>query len=90
MKASKYIISGRVQGVGFRWFTKKRADEIGVRGYVRNLADGKVEVLAVAEANQLAAFLAILKAGPSYSAVTAVQQSEVTIATDYSAFEITA
>ncbi len=67
MKALMILISGHVQGVGFRWFAEKQALEHGVNGYVRNLADGRVEVLAQAGAKVLEAFCDKLREGPPFS-----------------------
>lgn len=60
-------ISGRVQGVGFRFTTKQAADEIGVRGIVRNESDGTVYVEAVGSQEQLSRFIEALRKGPSPS-----------------------
>lgn len=67
VKALHILISGRVQGVGFRWFAERQAVEHGVDGYVRNLADGRVEVFAQAEEQLLEAFCETLRKGPSFS-----------------------
>ncbi len=48
-----FLVKGRVQGVGFRWFVHREAAEIGLRGWVRNTDDGHVEVLAAGEPEQL-------------------------------------
>jgi acylphosphatase len=48
-----FLVKGRVQGVGFRWFVHREAAEIGLRGWVRNTDDGDVEVLAAGEPDQL-------------------------------------
>jgi acylphosphatase len=48
-----FLVKGRVQGVGFRWFVHREAAEIGLRGWVRNTPDGAVEVLAAGEPEQL-------------------------------------
>jgi len=48
-----FLVKGRVQGVGFRWFVHREAAEIGLRGWVRNTPDGHVEVLAAGEPDQL-------------------------------------
>ena len=42
----RFLVSGRVQGVGFRWFTHREAERLGIAGWARNLPDGRVEVLA--------------------------------------------
>ena len=59
-----YSIEGRVQGVGFRWFTRKVAEEIGVTGWVRNLPDGTVEAVARGTLEQLERFELRLGEGP--------------------------
>ncbi len=48
-----FLVKGRVQGVGFRWFVHREAAEIGLRGWVRNTDDGSVEILAAGEPDQL-------------------------------------
>jgi acylphosphatase len=48
-----FLVKGRVQGVGFRWFVHREAAEIGLRGWVRNTEDGHVEILAAGEPDQL-------------------------------------
>lgn len=69
-------ISGRVQGVGFRWATRARAEEFGVHGTVRNLLDGTVEADAEGDATAVDALLAWLHDGPRTAAVDAVEVSE--------------
>lgn len=61
-------ISGRVQGVGFRFSTKQSADELGVKGIVRNETDGTVYVEAVGDQDQLSRFVEALRKGPSPAA----------------------
>ena len=56
LSAKRYFIRGRVQGVGFRYFAQREAEQLGLRGYTRNLDDGRVEVYAVGTAEQLADF----------------------------------
>jgi acylphosphatase len=72
----RYIITGRVQGVGFRWFVEREASAIGVGGWVRNTDNGSVEVLASGSAEQLAKLRARLKEGPRASRVDEVQEVE--------------
>ena len=64
MECRKYIVRGRVQGVGFRWFVEGAARTLGVNGWVRNNPDGAVEVLAVGSSEQLSALHAQLRKGP--------------------------
>jgi acylphosphatase len=87
--ASRFFIDGRVQGVGFRWFTKKAADALGLQGFVRNLPDGRVEAVAVGDESQLREFRLKINQGPSYSLVSSVVESRVSGETNFSSFEIT-
>jgi acylphosphatase len=74
MQAIRYIVRGRVQGVGFRDFARRAAREAGVTGWVRNRADGSVEAMAVGSSDGLAAFAAALAEGPRQSLVESVDQ----------------
>ena len=73
--ARKYIISGRVQGVGYRFFAERVANELGLRGYVKNLWDGNVEAYAIGEEAQLEEFRRQLAEGPRMGRVAGVQES---------------
>lgn len=64
------IISGRVQGVGFRQFVFNEARSLHLRGWVRNLQDGRVEVLVLLPADCQESFLSALRKGPRYASVT--------------------
>ena len=59
-----FLIQGRVQGVGFRWFVQREASELDLRGWVRNTEDGDVEVVAAGEPGDLDELRAILRRGP--------------------------
>jgi acylphosphatase len=72
-----YHVTGHVQGVGFRWWTQQHAKRLSLRGYVRNLADGSVEVQASGSADSLAQLHALLLRGPSGARVRAVNVSDV-------------
>lgn len=74
--ARRYLVRGRVQGVGFRDFVQRAAIEIGVTGFVRNLDDGRVEAVAVGTPAQLAEFAGRLHRGPRWSEVRGVEESE--------------
>lgn len=86
--AKKYRISGRVQGVGFRYFTERAAARLGVGGYVRNCSDGTVEVYAMGEASTLEAFKIQLEQGPRSATVMAVDESDEPVDERYHAFNI--
>ncbi len=64
-----FLIKGRVQGVGFRWFVQREAGELNLRGWVRNTEDGEVEVVATGELDDLAELRASLHRGPRGSRV---------------------
>ena len=73
MKRVRCLVSGRVQGVFFRGATQARMRELGVRGWVRNLPDGRVEALVEGDEAQLAEALAFLRRGPRGAAVDGVE-----------------
>jgi len=73
MKTLHGIVSGRVQGVGFRYFVEVEASRLGLKGWVRNLRGGQVEVLATGEEASIGSFLASLRSGPPMSHVTDVE-----------------
>src|SRR5256714_10786706 len=75
LAAKKFLIRGRVQGVGFRWYVQREAEMLGVSGWVRNNFDGAVEVLASGSNEQLSALAAKLRAGPRAARVDAVEES---------------
>jgi acylphosphatase len=74
--ARRYVISGRVQGVGFRYFAERRANQLGIVGYVKNCWDGSVEVYAVGDLNSLEEFKCLLAEGPRSASVTNILESE--------------
>jgi acylphosphatase len=72
-----FLVKGRVQGVGFRWFVHREAAEIGLRGWVRNTDDGDVEVVAAGDAEQIAELKAALHEGSRGSRVDAVIEHDL-------------
>jgi acylphosphatase len=73
----RYVVRGRVQGVGFRWFVSRQARALGLAGYVRNLPDGSVEVVAHGDDSEaLSKLEGLLRAGPSGAVVRSVQREE--------------
>jgi acylphosphatase len=75
IKCRRYVVRGRVQGVGFRFFVEREAHMLGISGWVRNNPDGSVEVLAMATPEQLTALRGRLRAGPRAARVDAVDES---------------
>lgn len=71
----RVVVSGRVQGVGFRWHTRERARELGLAGWVRNLPDGRVEVWVEGPEERVRAMLDWLERGPSWAEVSATAVS---------------
>jgi acylphosphatase len=74
--ASRWLISGRVQGVGFRWFVYRYAEELGVQGWARNLPDGRVEVVATGEPRVVEQFEQVLHRGPLLARVEHVEKED--------------
>jgi acylphosphatase len=74
--ARRALVSGRVQGVGFRYFAERVAREAGVRGWVRNLPDGRVETVAEGEEGAVARYLERIRRGPFGGSVTDCQVEE--------------
>lgn len=85
----RLIVTGRVQGVGFRYFTRRCADSLGVKGRVRNLADGTVEVEAGGSPEVLAELKRKLRQGPPGSRVTALDETPLGRMPERDGFEIT-
>ena len=75
-QARLYRVRGHVQGVGFRYFVEQSAQGLGVRGWVRNVDDGSVEVYAVGTLAQLSELAGLLWKGPRWAEVRAVDESE--------------
>jgi acylphosphatase len=75
--ARRFLVSGRVQGVGFRYFTLEAARREGLAGYVRNLDDGRVEAVAEGESESVVRFERALRQGPSRSRVEHVLIDDV-------------
>ncbi len=88
MIARKYLISGEVQGVGFRFFTQRSAARHQVRGYVKNLPDGRVETLVEGSGEAVEAFRHDLEAGPTNSRVGQIEELVLDPSGLYSAFRI--
>ena len=87
-QARRFVVRGRVQGVGFRWFVEREAHLLAVSGWVRNNADGSVEVLAQGTRDQLLGLRSRLRQGPRAARVDEVEESEVGPVAGLSSFRI--
>jgi acylphosphatase len=86
MKVTRHLdISGRVQGVGFRFYMQRKARELGITGWVRNRRDGAVEAVVQGEADAVETMTAWARRGPPSAAVAAVSITDGD--GDYSSFE---
>lgn len=81
--AKRFYVSGYVQGVGYRFFAERAAGKLGVRGFVKNLRDGRVEVYAIGSQQQLHALRAELKRGPSAGTVESVAEDDADLLKEF-------
>ena len=88
MAAARFLVSGKVQGVWFRGSAREQALRLGLRGHARNLADGRVEVLAIGEPAQVEALEHWLWQGPPLARVEEVARENVVPAPSAQGFEI--
>lgn len=90
MKICKHcFISGNVQGVAFRYYTRREAVNLNLMGWVRNLSDGRVEVWVCGDETTVAKFCSWLSQGPAMAQVFDVQCQTVTTNSNFESFEIT-
>ena len=88
MLAKQYLVRGRIQGVGYRYFVQGAAERLGVKGFVRNLHSGDVEVHAEADDVTLPLFKQELQRGPRMAEVGEVVERDVPVSGQYSSFLI--
>ena len=88
VRAKHYIIRGRVQGVGYRFFALRSAEHRGIRGYVRNLPDGAVEAHAQGDEADLGPFKADLRRGPEMAHVNEIVETDAAVSDAYLSFSI--
>lgn len=88
MQQVRIIISGRVQRVGFRWSAKNEADQLGVTGYVRNMPDGKVEIIAQGPQAAVEALIAWSRRGPSFARVSNMDVTKLAAQGRYTEFTL--
>jgi acylphosphatase len=75
--AARYVVQGRVQGVGYRYFVLRHAEELGIAGYAKNQADGTVEVVAEGADEALKELEERLNEGPSFAHVSGVEREAI-------------
>ncbi len=86
--ALRFVVRGRVQGVGFRVFVARQAHHLGLRGYARNQPDGSVEVVAVGSNGTLDKLAVELRQGPPAARVTSLQSTPLAPVPAFCDFEI--
>jgi acylphosphatase len=86
--ARRFLVRGRVQGVGFRWFVEREAQVLQIAGWVRNNHDGSVEVLAMGTREQLAGLRSRLQEGPRAARVDDVEESEAEPVAGLNSFQV--
>lgn len=88
MKSIYILIGGRVQGVGFRYFAHQKANELNIFGWVKNTPDGKVEIEASGDSENLEIFTDWMKIGPIRAIVQTFSVSEITPSRNFTSFII--
>jgi acylphosphatase len=86
--ARRFLVRGRVQGVGFRWFVEREAHILQIAGWVRNDPDGSVEVFAMGSREKLAALRNRLQEGPRAARVDGVTESEAEPIAGLASFQV--
>jgi len=82
------IVSGKVQGVGYRYFSQMKAVQYGVTGWAKNLADGSVEIAAVGSKDQLDSFIEELRIGNPFSKISDMKITESEVIENFHSFTI--
>ena len=86
--AIRIVVHGRVQGVGFRYFVFGEASRRSIRGYVRNKADGSVEIVACGESRTVGEFRTCVQSGPIHSIVEKFDVTPMPVSENYESFKI--
>ncbi|MGA3103899.1 MAG: acylphosphatase [Terriglobales bacterium] len=86
--ARRFVVRGRVQGVGFRWFVEREAHILEITGWVRNNPDASVEVLAVGTRDQLSGLRSRLREGPRAARVDAVEEFDAELIAGLISFQV--
>ena len=82
-KATRFHVSGLVQGVGYRYFAHRAAHQLGIAGYVKNLNDGRVEVYAIGAEEQLRALREELRQGPRHALIEKIVEAEADLLQEF-------
>ena len=90
MKQTHLLISGQIQGIGYRQFVKQNAQKLGLAGWVRNLPDGKVEAVCQGKKEQLEQLVLLCRKGPFMAEVKDIVVTEAETEKEYSDFVIEA
>jgi acylphosphatase len=88
LKSIYLVISGRVQGVGFRYFARQKAHELNISGWVKNTPDGKLEIEAEGELQNLETFIEWMKIGPSRAVIRSFSNYEINPVRNFTNFII--
>lgn len=88
MIAARAVVSGRVQGVGFRLAAARAAERLGLTGWVRNLPNGRVETVAQGDVGAVEAYVAWLEQGPGGAVVVRVERTAVEVEPSIDSFEV--
>lgn len=75
-KSIRLFITGSVQGIFFKHFIKQHAERLGIKGHLRSLEDGRVEIFAEADQKEVDAFLAICRRGPQHAYIRSIEEQE--------------
>jgi len=86
--AARFVVQGTVQGISFRQFVKEHADDLGLRGFVRNLDSGDSEVIAEGEKEAIDRLLGFVKKGPAHAQIRNVIVEERKWSGDFDGFKI--
>lgn len=87
-KAARFVVQGTVQGIFFRQFVKEHADDLKLRGFVRNLESGEVEIIAEGDAETLKRLAGFLKTGPEHAQIRNVVIEERKWSGDFREFKV--
>ena len=88
MKSVEIYVSGRVQGVGYRYFVVSKANMYKIKGYTKNMYDGRVKIIACGDKLNLDLFIQELRKGPTFARVKNLEISDLTASTHYDNFRV--